>query len=350
MGVVLCFRKQGYTLFYRKKERIMKKALFLILALILCLSLYVCNNHSVLDSTDNSTDNSVETIYEDTNTTQKTTIPNNEDWDQLLCDGDGYYLVAKTIDAYNEYKVLVGVVNQDGEWIQELTCEGAFADGVWCSVIDGDILLNPSCFYYLGEGVFLASPGVSVYTNDESHRVGPRKNTISYDYTGDPDLKIWQCLTWNVKNNSQQRFGASKMSVFQDGFLLFCAEEAYGGGTLRVMDINGEIRKLPCKYLPNKPGHNFPVYSEGLFYACDDEHSDPGFYDIEGNRVIDLSEYEVGFIWYSASQRINAPYFENGQAIILLKNANDTVFKAVIDKTGALVGEPQKMEGDLTYG
>jgi hypothetical protein len=42
MGVVLCFRKQGYTLFYRKKERIMKKAFSLLLALVMCLSLCAC--------------------------------------------------------------------------------------------------------------------------------------------------------------------------------------------------------------------------------------------------------------------------------------------------------------------
>ena len=89
--------------------------------------------------------------------------------------------------------------------------------------------------------------------------------------------------------------------------------------------------------------HNFPVYSEGLFYAYS-ENSGSGFFDIEGNMVIDLSEYDMARIPYSSEMGVNAPYFENGQATILISNNADSVFKAVIDKTGKLVGEPEKVD------
>ena len=91
-------------------------------------------------------------------------------------------------------------------------------------------------------------------------------------------------------------------------------------------------------------GHNFPVYSEGLFYACTDKAASPGFYDIEGNMVIDLSSYNMGRIPYSSEMGVNAPYFENGQATILFANNAGSVFEAVIDKTGAFVGEPEKVD------
>ena len=68
----------------------------------------------------------------------------------------------------------------------------------------------------------------------------------------------------------------TKMSVFQDGYLLFCKEDEMGKGSLNAMNPKGEIVKLTCQYLPNKPIHNFPVYSDGLFYACS-ENSKSGF-------------------------------------------------------------------------
>ena len=41
---------------------------------------------------------------------------------------------------------------------------------------------------------------------------------------------------------------------------------------------------------------------------------------------------------------VNAPYFENGQATLLISNNADSVFRAVIDNTGALQGEPEKVD------
>ena len=117
-----------------------------------------------------------------------------------------------------------------------------------------------------------------------------------------------------------------------------------GGIRLNALNTKGEITEFTCEFVPNKPGHNFPVYSEGLFYACTDKAASPGFYDIEGNMVIDLSSYNMGRIPYSSEMGVNAPYFENGQATILFANNAGSVFEAVIDKTGAFVGEPEKVD------
>ena len=208
-----------------------------------------------------------------------------------------------------------------------------------------ETLRDSSCYMYLGEGVFLASPGVSVYTKDEEYRVGPWPDMITDSATGQLEVAVWECLIWNVVDNSQAEFDASKISTFQDGYSLFCeAEDAFGGGRLNAVNTKGEITEFTCEFVPNKPGHNFPVYSEGLFYACTDKAARPGFYDIEGNMVIDLSSYNMGRIPYSSEMGVNAPYFENGQATILFANNAGSVFEAVIDKTGAFVGEPEKVD------
>ena len=241
---------------------------------------------------------------------------------------------------------MLGVVDDSGEWVQELTDTGTFVEEVrFRAEGSSETLRDSSCYMYLGEGVFLASPGVSVYTKDEEYRVGPWPDMITDSATGQLEVAVWECLIWNVVDNSQAEFDASKISTFQDGYSLFCeAEDAFGGGRLNAVNTKGEITEFTCEFVPNKPGHNFPVYSEGLFYACTDKAARPGFYDIEGNMVIDLSSYNMGRIPYSSEMGVNAPYFENGQATILFANNAGSVFEAVIDKTGAFVGEPEKVD------
>ena len=335
----------------------MKKIVSLLLAGALTLSLAACGGDTTSDvsgtsganvsgSSETNTPSGSETPDDDANSNQEVTVPNNGEWDEILCSGDGYHLVKKEVDAYDGYKFTLGVVDDDGEWVQELTDTGTFVEEVrFRAEGSSETLRDSSCYMYLGEGVFLASPGVSVYTKDEEYRVGPWPDMITDSVTGQLDVAVWECLIWNVVDNSQAKFDASKISTFQDGYSLFCeSEDAFGGGRLNALNTKGEITEFTCEFVPNKPGHNFPVYSEGLFYACTDKAARPGFYDIEGNMVIDLSSYNMGRIPYSSEMGVNAPYFENGQATILFANNAGSVFEAVIDKTGAFVGEPEKVD------
>lgn len=334
----------------------MKKILFLVLTAALILSLAACGGDTTTEASESSdanlsgssetnAPNNSDTLGNDAESGKEAEVPNNGEWDEILCSGDGYHLVKKEVDAYDGYKFTLGVVDDEGQWVQEMTDTGTFVDEVrFRAEGSSETLRDSSCYMYLGEGVFLASPGVSVYTKDEEHRVGPWENSVSYSPTGRAEVAIWECLLWNVKTNMQTEIDASKMSTFQDGYLLFCKEDESGSGTLSAMNTNGEITEFTCKFLPNKPGHNFPVYSEGLFYACTDKGSRPGFFDISGNMVIDLSSYDVGRIPYSNEMGVNAPYFENGQATILFANNAGSVFQATIDKTGAFVGEPEKVD------
>mgnify|MGYP005811367007 FL=1 len=335
----------------------MKKIVSLLLAGALTLSLAACGGDTTSDvsgasganvsgSSETNTPSGSEPPDDNANSNQEVTVPNNGEWDEILCSGDGYHLVKKEVDAYDGYKFTLGVVDDDGEWVQELTDTGTFVEEVrFRAEGSSETLRDSSCYMYLGEGVFLASPGVSVYTKDEEYRVGPWPDMITDSVTGQLDVAVWECLIWNVVDNSQAKFDASKISTFQDGYSLFCeSEDAFGGGRLNALNTKGEITEFTCEFVPNKPGHNFPVYSEELFYACTDKAASPGFYDIEGNMVIDLSSYNMGRIPYSSEMGVNAPYFENGQATILFANNAGSVFEAVIDKTGAFVGEPEKVD------
>lgn len=335
----------------------MKKIISLLLAGALAFSLTACGGDTTSDvgepsganvsgGNEISTSSGSETPSDDTNSSQEVTVPNNGEWDEILCSGDGYHLVKKEVDAYDGYKFTLGVVDDEGHWVQEMTDTGTFVDEVrFRAEGSSETLRDSSCYTYLGEGVFLASPGVSVYTKDSEQRIGPWPDMITDSVTGERKVAVWECLIWNVIDNSQAKFDASKISTFQDGYSLFCkSEDGFGGGKLNALNPKGEITEFTCKFVPNKPGHNFPVYSEGLFYACTDKGVRPGFFDISGNMVIDLSSYNVGRIPYSNEMGVNAPYFENGQATILFANNAGSVFQATIDKTGAFVGEPEKVD------
>lgn len=161
----------------------MKKIVSLLLAGALTLSLAACGGDTTSDVSGTSGANvsgSSETPSDDANSSQEVTVPNNGEWDEILCSGDGYHLVKKEVDAYDGYKFMLGVVDDGGEWVQELTDTGTFVEEVrFRAEGSSEILRDSSCYTYLGEGTFLASPGISVYTKDGEYRVGPWENIVS---------------------------------------------------------------------------------------------------------------------------------------------------------------------------
>ena len=70
---------------------------------------------------------------------------------------------------------------------------------------------------------------------------------------------------------------------------------------------------------------NWGRYSEGVFFAKD------GFYDLDGKKVIDISEY--------TNQIMNQPYFDDGKCEIIVTNPDGVKFSGVIEKTGKFLKE-----------
>ena len=342
----------------------MKKLLALMLSASFMVSLAACGGNTTSDvsgtsganvsgSSETNTPSGSAAPSDDASNSQEVTVPNNGEWDEILCSGDGYHLVIKEVDAYDGYKVQVGVVDDTGEWVHELTDTGAFAEGIQLRVdLESDVLLDSGSYAYLGEGVFIGSPGLTIYSADGESKIGPWQSgwaTNAHEETNDYYVIVqgWECLFWNVVDNIQMQFYATKISEFQDGYSLFTeTEKKYKGiGTLKTLNPQGEITELPCEFDPTSFDYKFPVYSEGLFFTTG---PDVGFYDIEGNQIIDLP-LDTWEMPYSEELGINAPYFENGEATILFKNNGGSVFKGIIDKSGNFVGEPEKVELTATF-
>lgn len=338
----------------------MKRVFPLILAAALMLSLAACgggetgdtNTPSGGEDIDNaSTSNPSGADVNATDNDQEITVPNNGEWDEILCSGGGYHLVKKEIDTFEEYKIMVGVVDDDGEWVHELSDTGAVAECIQMYTdaygAEENTLLDSNCYMYLGDGVFIGSPSLLVYSADSEYRLGLGDSFLTFDYGDEVVTSGWDSLFWNVIDNVQMGFRLTRISMFQDGYALLTRTADYDN-TLYSIDTKGQITELPCNIYYNSDDpvyfqYKFPVYSDGLFFAHGDGFQ-TGFFDIEGNLIIDLSSTDMTGIPYCEELGINAPYFENGEATILFKNNGDTVYRATIDKTGEYIGEPQKTD------
>lgn len=322
----------------------MKRLLMLLLAAVLSLSLTACGGVSDGEKSQGSQRPAASggsspaasrepspSASASPDETEETEVPNNGEWDEIVCSGDDYYLVQKTIDTYNEYKIMFGVVDSSGDWVRKLTDTGAFPEGVQHYLTQYDHMWDSSSYSYLGEGVFLASPGVAVISRTGRDKVGPSSNAYLKYYMQGHD-----CFLWDVENDLQKELFATEISTRQDGYILFFREDRYyQGDELNVMDVNGNITQLPGSF------YSFSVYSDGLFFAQTENF--PGFFDIEGNMVINLYGYDL------IPSESGAVYFEDGKATIFFQNEGGSLFKGVIDKTGTLVEEPEKLDPDDVY-
>ena len=341
----------------------MKKIVSLLLAGALTLSLAACGGDTTSDvsgtsgtnvsgSNETNTPSRSEAPSDDTSNSQEVTVPNNGEWDEILCSGGGYHLVKKEIDTFEEYKIMVGVVDDDGEWVHELSDTGAVAECIQMYTdaygAEENTLLDSNCYMYLGDGVFIGSPSLLVYSADSEYRLGLGDAFLTFDYGDEVVTSGWDSVFWNVIDNVQMGFRLTRISMFQDGYALLIQTADYEN-TLYSIDTKGQITELPCNIYYNSDDpvffqYKFPVYSDGLFFAYKNEAYQKGFFDIEGNLIIDLSSTDMTGIPCCEELGINAPYFENGEATILFKNNGDTVYRATIDKTGEYIGEPQKTD------
>lgn len=335
----------------------MKKLWLLVLSAALILSLAACggttSDANGSSSTETNTPNNGETLGDDSDSGKEAEVPNNGEWDEILCSGDGYHLVKKEVDTFEEYKIMVGVVDDDGEWVHELSDTGAVAECIQMYTdaygAEENTLLDSNCYMYLGDGVFIGSPSLLVYSADSEYRLGLGDSFLQFDYGDKVVTSGWDSVFWNVRDNVQMEFRLTKISMFQDGYALLTQTADEYNNTLYSIDTKGQIAELPCKisYASDNPvyfEYKFPVYSDGLFFAYKSDELRKGFFDIEGNLIIDLTSADMTGIPYCEELGINAPYFENGEATILLKNNGNTVYQATIDKTGAYIGEPQKTD------
>lgn len=239
-------------------------------------------------------------------------------------DGNVFELVANEKEDYSGTTVQIGVI-KNNEWTIPLTTESPFIgeDGLLYqsynfSDATGSIYDEYyAVFHYIGNGCFY-------YEN----RIWNGNNGSAYKWEEGMHIPVVQITEteWIIDN---------------DGKVIL---KAYGENYQILDTTTMQISTMNLKY----DGYDFDYcapHSEGLF-ACMNNYSDVktnGFYDLNGNKVIDLSCYIMAYDSYdhwgngTYMGPLQKLVFENGECTFKIKNDQGTEYYITIDKTGAVI-------------
>lgn len=234
-------------------------------------------------------------------------VVNPDDYyDYLLCSGGGYSLVAKQVESVTDIVEYVGVLDENYNWVVPLSENTPLNPNGGMVDVGGYIHFDSICshlanvIYYSGDGIFTYA-----------------ERTYGGYYRGS---------MLNLKDGTwfDPGFYNSNSLIFNNGILITADCDRFGEKHeyIKIISSLGDIKATDI-YCRN--ALFIGQYSEGMFFAYD------GFYDINENKVIDLSEY-AGLI-------INNPKFVDGKCELIAENANGTKYKAVIDVNGSFISE-----------
>lgn len=231
-------------------------------------------------------------------------------FDAVLYSDDKCVIGWKEYETYNSYYVEVGIIDNAGNWIVPLSKDFIFSEAFMeiDSVYD-DVRPSSNNIIYLGDGVYIMSYGVNILSTDGSI------SRLGFAYPGENI-----CYLYNINTGCSASFAAVKLSYCSDGNMLMYNSTRYNSNFYKV-DMNGNVTEIPVEYDSWYDGPSCSGYSDGVFFA------NGYFYDIEGNVVCSVLEYEL----------ISTPYFSNGSCEITFKNPKGTVYTKVIDKNGNFI-------------
>ena len=249
-------------------------------------------------------------------------LPESDEYDEVLCSGGGYHIVLKLVDDFDGAYDMVGVVDDKGDWIHELSANHPFIQNGRVSVgdkyisVDNDsesryqarMMTIKNCMYYLGEGMF------ALHYADR----GSDPNYTMYNAETGIGFDAGECGKSVLKNPFGYHCGSP--GEFHDGYLVTRSDDL-----IKLVGSDGTVKQTDVDFQGGKYG----IYSEGVFFAgnC--------FYDLDGNIVIDLSEYSPG-------KFRNEPYFENDKCYLEITNNAGTEYYTEIDHEGNFLYEPKK--------
>lgn len=227
---------------------------------------------------------------------------------EILCGGNGVYLVKQSIRSMTESDDRYGLITAEGDWLYECAiCEP-----------DGPHPLSPSgisCyapedvqFSYLGENIFLAK----------------------YD-TSYPQFVFYNCTTnqtYRLTSDNQiyGNFSMGHIPVKIDG-------------TLCVLSTEFELQPIAVDT------SELVIYSDGIIFTSNDDWGSDGcvtegkFYRLDGSVLANLSEYELRY-----RDAFELYRFVGGYAAIIIRGADNNYYLAILDKSGAFTFDPIKID------
>lgn len=332
----------------------MKRILAVVLLIaVLTGTLSACNQNSSTQESSSNTNtthkqdfsgnisDNVSGMDSETTTTQAPIVKKlSDDCDKVLAsgkdpNGDEWELVATEDEDYSGTTIKLGVI-KNNEWVVPLTTECPFLedDGSLCSgfydIHEDDFNL----FYYIGSSCF----AYAQYNR-------PLKADIIWNVKTN---KVYNCDDY--KNNTsfpKIAYDIDKEAPTSDSYAIL--EYSFDGKVNQYIDLNTmEIKNLnkPVDYhFSGNTLNVFPI-SEGLFatYHRGSKYNCNGFYNINGEMVIDLNDYLIDIDpLYRDEHMSPALVFKNGKCSFNIYNDQGTEYIITIDKEGNVL-ESVKVE------
>lgn len=242
---------------------------------------------------------------------------------------DGYIMVVKPTESYNGVTYEIGFLNSEGLWIRPLS--GGFS---MLSYMDSSMTLTQmeKKIVYLGEGVLglRCSDGQYRYFNIDTNAVTTAQfpNNLS-DYT------LYDALEYDVHFID----GVSDPVYMNNNYYLF-----YSNGAIQQFNVlwpTGLPRSEKCgnPYFDRatKIAYFLYDYGDGILVA------DSTGKIIKKHEGVDLEEYN-----YLTSNRFACRGFaSDGLARIIIENAEDTAYYAVLGIDGEFLFEPVRLDDSI---
>lgn len=255
-----------------------------------------------------------------TTTTTKPAVKLSASCSKVLCSGsngsDYYDLVANQIDGYPDSTFEFGVI-KNNQWLVPMGSDCPFIDenGWWAGA--AGYANQPGKFDYIGAGCFY-------YDTRTTHILYNPETNFSFN-------------VWGLCNNGYGGNATHKYAINENSEIfvrIFDPDHEYKHPLYYVNMTTGQTKYLP---LDTSDLEIIGCFSDNLFFAAldtDIHHNGNevvGFYDLDGNQIIDLSTYLISD--YKDFK------FTNGQYTFTAKNNSNVFFDITIDTTGKIINQ-----------
>lgn len=227
----------------------------------------------------------------------------NDEYDKVLMSGDGYEIVAKWTDSFETSGNMIGVL-RDGKWLYPLSDDNIFLQHRYLKEKPSRIIntSNYDDFKYCSDGMFrIENCFYDVYNNT---------GFIVDDYELSPNPRYMRDIN------------------FEDGYTVVNAKDKEWG--IYRLSRDGEMYDLGIDGTAAK-------YSNGVFYC------EGIFYDINGNKVIDITDLSSKYKIHTAEGDGRVYFARDGKCYLYAENDGGTTYLVVINRDGSRE-EPQKVE------
>lgn len=236
--------------------------------------------------------------------------PNDGSSYEILCGGDGAYLVKQSVRSMTANEDRYGFISADGNWLYECAvCE-----------IDGEHPLSASGvreyraednikFSYLGESVFHAryDERQSVFYNCATGK--------TYRITGDDqDVQVYDS--------------------FSEGYIPVKVE-----GTLYLLSTGFEMKPIAVDEAQSVCYGDGIIYTTEYMWGMGKNGKGGKFYRLDGSVLADLTEYKL--LYHHASDLFR---FRDGYAAAIIYGLDEEHYLGIIGMDGAFSFEPIKID------